>query len=103
MCFMYMYSGNHPLQIYVLVHRRTIDHFSPPSLPYIYLSYYCPIFPTLPSLNSRMSRILSYVETRSLLNGKTDFFLINMINPPSDSSSGDIFYCRHNPVYIIVS
>lgn len=41
----------------------------------IYMPYYCPIFPSLPSLNSRISCILPYEDHRSLLNEKTGFFL----------------------------
>ena len=82
----------------------TTVQFFPPSLPYILLSYYCPIFPSLPPILSRIARTLPYVEYRSLLNGKNEFFLTNMNNPPpSGSASGDIFYCQQNAVDIIVS
>ena len=75
-----------------------------PFLQYIFLSYYFPIFSSLPPLHSHIVRTLPYVGYGWLLNGKNYFFLTTMNNsPPSVSASGDIFYCQQNAVDIIVS
>ena len=95
------------LQVSVLVHRRTVDQFFPPTLPYVDLLYYKYCFPSLPPsstlifypLKYCVSRTLPYVECCLLFLRETWFFVTNMINPPPpDSSSGDIFYPRNNEV-----